>query len=129
MRQAVIEEALILRKELDKREEEEGGWKCSYLANYKQFLAMQEQESFLIRFIDFQVTSSMQKGARQRRYPEEMLRFWKGFCHQSSGRSCIKYLTGAGNYGKNNSNNNFNLHVPSNRTLDNYEEPGYYGVR
>ncbi len=41
----------------------------------------------------------------------------------------MKYLSGSGNFGKkkqNNSNNNFNLYVPSNRTLDSYEDTGYY---
>jgi hypothetical protein len=40
-------------------------------------------------------------------------------------------LSGTGNFGKkknNNSNSNFNLHVSSNRTLDDYEEPGYYSL-
>ncbi len=55
----------------------------------------------------------------------------KNIRHCSSGRTCLKLMSGAGNYGNTlnkNSNNNFNLHVPSNKTLDLYEDPGYYNI-
>lgn len=133
MRVAVAEEMAIIRKERDELKAQEleldKEWKQECWNNWKSFLIAQSERTFLVTFIDDQITHSQASGAKQRRYDPTTIHFWKGFRHQPSGRACIEYLTGAGNYGKtkdNNSNTNFNLHVPSNRTLDEYEEPGYY---
>lgn len=106
-------------------------WKQDCLENYKSLLAAQSEETLMVSFIDNQVTQHVASGAKQRRWSENWIRFWLAFRHQPSGRACIEFLTGADNYGKktdNNSNTNFNLHIPSNRLLDMYEKPGYYPV-
>lgn len=85
----------------------------------------------MVTFIDEQITHSLESGARQRRWSPEFIQFCLSLRHQSSGRAVIEFLAGAGNFGKkrnNNSNTNFNLHIPSNRTLDTYEKPGYYPI-
>jgi hypothetical protein len=56
-------------KETDEVSED---WKKLFLDNYKQFLAFQEQETFLFCFMDFQVVSSQEKRAKQQRYPEDL---------------------------------------------------------
>lgn len=105
-------------------------WRQWPALNYIEFLKAQEKP-FLVEFINIQCRIGLAPGSRQWRWPENMLWFWKIVHHQPSERKVIDYLTGAGNFGKktdNNSNNNFNLHVPSNHTLDNLEGSGYYGT-
>ncbi len=104
-------------------------WKKPYFSAFVKFLLLQKKDTFLLRFLHCQCTNALAKGSRQRRWSPEMIRFWKGFRHQPSPRQCLKYLSGAGNFRKKkkwNSNRRFNLHVPSNQLLDNYEDPGYY---
>ena len=106
-------------------------WRLALAQNYLTFLNTQTQSTFLLEFIDCQVTQGRASGARQRRWPQVILRFAKLIRHQTSGRKVIDILTGAGNFGKKKHNNcidNFNLHIPANRTLDYYEEPGYYPI-
>ena len=104
-------------------------WRHPLAQHYLTFLNTQTKSTFLLEFIDCQATQACASGAKQRRWPPTILRFAKLIRHQTSGRKVIGLLTGAGNFGKkknNNSNDNFNLHIPSNRTLDIYEESGYY---
>ncbi len=106
-------------------------WKQECLEEVKEVLIHHAvKASFLATFMRSQILHSAAPGARQRFYTDWELIFWLGFRHRA-GRQGIRYLTGAGNYNKkenNNSNTNFNLHIPSNRLLDMYEEPGYYGI-
>lgn len=130
MKEAALEEAFAVRRELEEIKGRLDRVGVQRLKKYRGFLN-NNNESFLHRFIDCQVECALQVGSRQRRWSEEIISFWKNFRHQASGRSCLKFLAGEGNFGKkkdNNSNNKFNLHVPSNRTLDMYEDPGYYPV-
>lgn len=108
-------------------------WQRKYLQHYITFLQKQHCVTFLLDFIDCQCQNDLASGAKQRHWigSEQILRFMKDIRHCSSGRACMKLLSGAGNNGaisNKNSNTNFNLHVPSNRTLDLYEDPGYYGI-
>lgn len=94
---------------------------------YEHFVVLlknQKRMSFLCEFLDDQFQHAMAGGSRQYIYPTNMIRFgW-------SAEACLKFLRGAGNYGKtkdNNSLDNFNLFLPCEETLKSYRKSPYYG--
>lgn len=128
--QAVLKECSEIREEFDKVNKMEP-WKARHHNSFTTFLHKAKEDTFLLRFLTTQTTNAMASGSRQREWDPEMIRFMKGLSHTTSGKKAIQYLTGSGNFGltkDNNSNNNFNLHIPSIATLESYEDPGYYPI-
>ncbi len=125
---ALWEENQKLKAEIKELQHDFAEWMLPFYKDILTWLRVQEQPTFLLDFIRWQCINGLASGAKQRHWPDILLRFFKIVRHQRSGRSVINILTGAGNFGSKTSNSNqrFNLHVPSNRTLDNYESPGYY---